>query len=461
MGNKFCKKRVDQTDSASGSKTPKTFHKIINKLNLRPKWKSDSNLDDKQINSDPISTIEVENYSKPLSRSTDWTDCALEAPSSPEPRKESAESKKSIFNDNTTPTPPPRQMKLVRRSLLDTVKDAFKTSTPNYHNNNEEEIEEQIMVKKTINYNCPCGGDHTRAQHEKHTNVKERAFTPNANQKRSKSILVTSSNNSLPNYSDFRLSLPIRPSDTDSHHSALSLPDESAKKNGPRRSITTDLDAYLSRAKSIGSLIPSVLQRLSTNKAPLAEIESDDSLNSINSTENMDNWNGLNMLEHYEPRESSLPRPSRKTEAEMVADLENMMVTEEEAVRVEEEAKIQKPTPPKPPARKSETMLKKMHKDIKSSNRTPPSTPEEQNKRMSQTIEQSLRDNDSDHSPLMKILNNFGADQLEAKMNRSNLSPVHTYIGSGGGGGEKKQKINEFLAAERENDDLYKERIAA
>lgn len=120
-----------------------------------------------------------------------------------------------------------------------------------------------------------------------------------------------------------------------------------------------------------------LLQKLKPQKAP-ANAESDDSFGPL------EDWD-LRILEHYNPKDASLPRPRKppvdlkKREESALADLEGMIVTKEEAEK------------PVAPVRRSESLLKKMTRkaaeaagkrkeDKKPGSQTPPSSPVEQEK---------------------------------------------------------------------------------
>lgn len=163
-------------------------------------------------------------HSQPLSKSSDWTEVDLEVPGKydhdhihlPNPKLS------IIFssNENITPTPPPRKHKKNFREKLEAVaKQAFQS--------NKKPVEEQLCVKKTINYKCPlCDKDeinHNRNHHHHHhdhghekefddgakhkkengkDNVKLRG-KDGTESKRKKNLSVIS----LPNYNELKLTV--------------------------------------------------------------------------------------------------------------------------------------------------------------------------------------------------------------------------------------------------------------
>lgn len=421
MGNKLCKKRVDHVDSSSPKpKTPTPFNRIINKFSLKPKWKSADNLEEKQVQSYDVNAMNEKNENpgrppRPLSRSTTWTEVELEVP---EKKNE------SIFNENSTPIPPPRKHKKGIREKLESV---AKSSLQAFQN--KKPVEEPLCVKKIINYTCPCGDPNHKKNH-KHEDVNKDVAGLKEQARKRKTPSVAS----LPNYNEFKLSIAGETNvDSDRHSSAQSLPDDSKKSS--TKSSADKLDNYLTRARSFGSLLPQMLlHKLSTAKAPLAEIESDDSLNGL------DDW-GLNMIEHYKPKDSSLPRP-RRNDVDNLADLESMIVSADDE------------TTPIAPTRRSESLLKRINREGNESAKqrtnghlegsierslsvTPPPSPDERDSRKPRIPADQLpliENGVVEHSNLMKILEECSERNQN---NNNNTTTIST------------QPINDFLNAER------------
>lgn len=358
MGNKMCKKKVDAVDNPKAPANSTPFDRIITRLHLRPnKWKSDSHLEDKQVNRYEVKPKEMKNggvksttqHIRPLSnaKSSDWTEVSLEVPSDDPIHLENPKLS-IIFDNNTTPpVPPPRKHKKGIREKIESVAksglQALQMRKP---------VEEPLCVKKTISYVCPCGDpnhphnhNHNHNHNHKHKHDRKSASVSKATakqlekeEKRKKNLSVIS----LPNYSELKLSL-VKP-DLDevekraSTNSAIFLPGE---QNGKKVSPKKD---YMTRCRSFGSILPNqLLDKLKTQKTT-ADIESDDSFGAL------EDWD-CNILEHYNPKDSSLPRVRKpiKTEAEILKELEGQLVTEEET----------KP-PPKPPVRRAESLLKRI-----------------------------------------------------------------------------------------------------
>ncbi|XP_060534756.1 uncharacterized protein LOC132707095 isoform X2 [Cylas formicarius] len=348
---------------------------------LRPAaWKSDSQLSDKRGDERP----------KPLSRSTDWTDAQLEVTRDDDDAVHLKNAQLAlIFDDDTggTPTPPPRK-NLIRRNLKEKIESAAKTGLQALQV--RKPVEEELFVKKKIVYTCPvCEQDeknHNRDHHHQHNHGDKKKLLDNAEDKRKKNLSVVS----LPNYDDLKLSVATTDK-TDStkpnlNSSRLSL--QSSKKTSGGK-----LDAYFNRCRSFGSLIPQQLKKLKTHKAP-DDVESDDSFAGL------EDWD-LGLIEHYNPKEASLPRPRKtapaKTDADVLAGIEDLVVRDD-AVSVAK---------PEPRQRKTESLIKKIQREARDG-RSPIATPEdvcltpppspEVEKRAEPRVE---------HSGLMRILQEF------------------------------------------------------
>ncbi|KAG5895141.1 hypothetical protein JTB14_008575 [Gonioctena quinquepunctata] len=341
MGNKLCKKKVDGVDNA-GMKSPTRLDRIINRLHIRPNaWKSDPHLNQKQVNRCEISaphpiTKNQNNVikTKPLSRSSDWTDMDLEVPEKEEHIHLRNPKLSIIFNDeNGTPTPPPRKHKKNFREKIEAVaKSGLQALQP------KKPVEETICVKKTINYKCPlCDQDETSHNRDHHHHNHENAKTakgdnqkekmaPKGGRDSPKRMNKNLSVMSLPNYDELKLTV-THFDDIDKGPSSLKI--DSSKRNVSEISLPTDqkkqttgstgkLDAYITRCRSFGSIFPQQLKKLRNRKAP-AEIESDDSFGGL------EDWD-LGLLEHYNPKDTSLPRPrkNQRNSKEIMSDIESL-----------------------------------------------------------------------------------------------------------------------------------------
>lgn len=111
----------------------------------------------------------------------------------------------------------------------------------------------------------------------------------------------------------------------------------------PKIKQKTALDNYITRCRSFGSLLPQQLKKIRAHKTPI-DIESDDSFGGL------EDWD-LGLIEHYNPKDASLPRPRKppKSNTEIISDIESMIVQEEDI--------------PKPPVRRSESLVKKINRE--------------------------------------------------------------------------------------------------
>lgn len=151
-----------------------------------------------------------------VSKSSDWTEVDLEVPDKDDHVHLPNPKLSIIFSssENVTPTPPPRKHKKNFREKLEAVaKQAFQS--------NKKPVEEQLCVKKTINYKCPlCDKDeanHNRNHHHHHNHEKQdgprnRRETGKdmikirgkpGGEKRKKNLSVIS----LPNYDELKLTV--------------------------------------------------------------------------------------------------------------------------------------------------------------------------------------------------------------------------------------------------------------
>lgn len=252
---------------------------------------------------------------------------------------------KIISQEDRTPIPPPRKHKKGLREKFESV---AKTSLQALQI--KKPVDEPPVIKKTWNYSCPCDDpnhEHNRNRKKIKPDSVSKASSKNIEKgdKRKKNLSVIS----LPNYNDLKLSFLKTDKELNrrySDNSALSLSSESKKNSVGKKD-------YITRCRSFGSILPSQLSEKA--KAPKAtiDIESDDSFGAL------EDWD-CRILEHYNPKDSSLPRPKKvKTEKEIINDIEGMIVPEEEEMV----------KPPKPPARRSESLIRRLVKSVSESDR--------------------------------------------------------------------------------------------
>ncbi|XP_022910295.1 uncharacterized protein [Onthophagus taurus] len=421
MGNKLCKKK-NEVDGNHPKSTP--FIRIMSRFHLKPRWKSDSHLERKHVNRYEVPPLngtlpqnQQKSISKTISKSSDWTEVSLEVP---DDEVEMKNSKLVFSSDSTdgTPLPPPRKHKKGFKERIESVAKSGLQALQ------KKPVEEPLCVKKIINYSCPTDEEHERTHNRDHK-LLPRIATPKINHKttrdreakRKKNLSVVS----LPNYTDLKFSVASNGEniDVELRKSVHSLPGETKKL-----STFTEKKDYITRCRSFGSSLPQLLlHKLTNNKAPLAEIESDDSFGGL------EDWD-LKIIEHYNPKDSSLPRNSKpiKSEAEILNDLESLIINEEDIENI-------KPKP-KPPVRRSESLVKKINKtavevarkvsntsNVK--NGTPPPTPDE--KSVEETIQISFENlptqdeqGNVEHSSLLKILQDFSIKDAQEKQKNEN-----------------------------------------
>ncbi|XP_068899049.1 uncharacterized protein [Tenebrio molitor] len=439
MGNKLCKKKSDVVDNP---KSPTPFDRIINRLHLRPNsWKSDSHLNQKQVNrcktnpDDPNCRKENVAHTQLLSKSSDWTDASLEVPDRDEAIHLRNPKLSLIFdNDASTPTPPPRKHKKGLREKIEAVAknslQAFQSKKP---------VEEPLCVKKTVAHTCPLD-DHDCAIHNRNHKHDPKSNETNDNKKeklksvedelkqakRRKNLSVVS----LPNYNELKLTVATfddidKKSDHSNNNSLVSLPTESKKLTTVS---TGKLETCMTRCRSFGSLLPQqLLEKLRVRKIPI-DIESDDSFGGL------EDWD-LRIIEHYNPRDTSLPRPSKlpRNNKDVLSQVEDLIVNEEDVEK------------PQVPARRSESLLKKINREASESaverrsqapnpqralSVTPPSTPESKEENHSSYVSAGKLPTEEngqvEHSSLMKILEEFSIKDKQNgldKGTRRNVEP--------------------------------------
>lgn len=322
---------------------------------------------------------------RPLSsaKSSDWTEVSLEVPEKEEVIHKENPQLTQIFSSNGTPTPPPRKNKKGIREKIESVARSGLQAIQG-----KKPVDEPPCIKKTYNYGCPADDDHkhlNRKSGEKEgANHKEEGIRSDKATKRRKNLSVVS----LPNYSDLKFSL-AKSEDTDALGSET-------RKNAS--SSTGKLENYMTRCRSFGSLLPQhFLDKFKTRKAP-ADVESDDSFGPL------EDWD-LRILEHYNPKDASLPRPPKplKTEKEVLSDLESLVVSNDEVER------------PVPPVRRSESLLKKLNRKTSETSKVPPNVtppPSPEVKRVepvASPLPKAVQNEDgkTEHSNLLKILEDY------------------------------------------------------
>lgn len=194
----------------------------------------------------------------------------------------------------------------------------------------------------------------------------------------------------------------------------------------PLTGSTGRLDSYITRCRSFGSLLPQQFKKLKVRKAP-ADIESDDSFGGL------EDWD-LGLIEHYNPKDASLPRSKKedRSSQEIISDLESLIVKEED---------IQEP--PKPPVRRSESLVRKISREASLSaqnvrgnsrepnNLTPPPSPipkkDEIKKEESRLFLSNLptqEDGHVEHSSLIRILEEFSIKDKQKQAEDENKNKV-------------------------------------
>lgn len=385
---------------------------------------------------------------RPISKSSDWTEVALEVPDNDDEIKLKDSKLQILFNDQA-PKPPPRKH---RKGLREKIESVAKSGLQAL-NINKKPVDEPLFTKKTIDYTCPCD-EHDHVHHNRDHKADKRheqklpKGTPKLSEKaakRRKNLSVVS----LPNYNELKFSVANGNLDIEKaskNNSVISLPDE-CKKN-----IASSKKDYIARCRSFGSILPNqLLEKLKLPKTQ-TDIESDDSFGPL------EDWD-LKIIEHYDPKDTSLPRTKKpaKPDHEILKDLESLIVPEEE-------------TRPVPPVRRSESLIKKLKKraneaiympKTENNNRidthTPPPTPIEQNPQLPIIRAAQLPTEDEEgrveHSSLMKILEEFSIKDKQKSLEESakiqpkkecpeKVSPSFVKF-------EKNNPIEDFLNAER------------
>ncbi|XP_008190915.1 uncharacterized protein LOC103312328 isoform X2 [Tribolium castaneum] len=429
-------------------------------FHLRPNsWKSDSHLNQKQVNrckthpNDPSIKKENKTQAQLLSKSSDWTDVALEVPEKDEAIHLRNPKLSFIFDNNSsTPTPPPRKHKKGLREKIEAVAknglQAFQSKKP---------VEEPLCVKKTVKHTCPLD-DHDCAIHNRnHVHKTNEANKDKKNMenelkqaKRRKNLSVVS----LPNYNELKLSVATfddGDKDKSLNNSLVSLPTESKKLT--TTASTGKLETCMTRCRSFGSLLPQqLLEKLKIRKVPI-DIESDDSFGGL------EDWD-LRIIEHYNPKDTSLPRQNgSRTSKDVLSDVESLVVKD---IDIEQ---------PKAPARRSESLLKKITREASESaverrsqvsncdrgvSPTPPPSPErkEETTHISADKLPTEENGQVEHSSLMKILEEFSIKDKQKQDKRSEEPMNNSLIIPNSDLQKKIDSVEDFL----NNEKLYTNR---
>lgn len=402
MGNKMCKKKGDNLDN---TKSTSAFDRIFTRLHLKPNsWKSDSNLNTKRMNRYESSTKNARSNNGSIikAKSSDWTQNELEVQEKDEVIHLKNPQLSFIFNDDTTPTPPPRKHKKSLREKIETVaKNSIQALQSKKVNEETKVLEEPklakevICIKKTYHYGCPCGNPDScnHKREDKSEKVTEKLVEKDASRKKN---LSTSS---LPNYTELKFSIAnsdgsnLKYIDSSVSTSANSLPGEVKKSTN---AAGGKLENYMTRCRSFGSLLNN---KLKTPKAPV-DIESDDSFGGL------EDWD-LGILEHYNPKDASLPRPRKlKTDKDIISDIEKLIVPDEELEIV---------VPVRPVRRSGSSIKKKKIEQVE----TPPPSPQlkaDDNAPLIPADKYSTHEDDSkvEHSKLMRILQEYSVKDATA-----------------------------------------------
>lgn len=370
---------------------------------LKPNsWKSDSNLNTKRMNKYEVTSKDSRNKNGLVikSKSTDWTEQELEVHEKDEVIHLKNPQLSFIFNDDTTPTPPPRKhKKSIREKIESVAKNSIQALQSKRTNEDTKAIEkeptplveEPVCVKKTIYYGCPCGNVDSCTHKRAHKLEKP----PEKEASRKKNL----STSSLPTSTELKFSVAnsdistLKHIDSSVSTSANSLPGEVKKSNNAGGG---KLENYMTRCRSFGSLLNN---KLKSPKVP-ADIESDDSFGGL------EDWD-LRILEHYNPKDTSLPRPRKlKSEKDVISDIENLIVPDEEL----------EITPPVRPLRRSESLLKKDIAEVVESR--PSSSPQlmaDDNTPLITSFPTHDENGKVEHSSLMRILQEYSVKDVAVR----------------------------------------------
>lgn len=270
---------------------------------------------------------------EPITKSSDWIEASLEVPDKEVSMSFENSKLQPIFNDSEagTPVPPPRKQK---RGIKEKIEAAAKSGLLALQP--KRPVEEPLCIKKKINYSCPCHDPKHKHNLEKHAveeqNIvnktdlkleKSKKTDKEKESKRKKNLSVVS----LPNYSDLKFTIAnFGDIDVKSNDEKQITASNMSLPQGPKVSAAK---SYMVRCRSFGSLLPQqLLERLKPTPSVVESAESAESDDSFGALEDWD----LNLIEHYNPRDASLPRPKRpvpKTRKNNISDIENQIMTDD------------------------------------------------------------------------------------------------------------------------------------
>ncbi|XP_031346770.1 uncharacterized protein LOC116173432 isoform X3 [Photinus pyralis] len=360
------------------------------------------------------------------SKSSDWTDHELEVSEKDEVIHLKNPQLSFIFNDDTTPTPPPRKhKKSIREKIESVAKNSIQALQSKKTNEDTKAIEkepkpmlaeEPVCVKKTIYYGCPCGNADSCSHKRTHKLEKP----PEKEPSRKKNL----STSSLPTYTELKFSVANSDASTLKHidssvsTSANSLPGEVKKTTNAGGG---KLENYMTRCRSFGSLLNN---KLKSPKVP-ADNESDDSFGGL------EDWD-LGILEHYNPKDTSLPRPRKlKSEKDVISDIEKLIVPDEEL----------EVTPPVRPLRRSESLLKKEIVEAAESRPSPsPQLTADDNTPLITSFPTHDENGKVEHSSLMRILQEYSVKDVAVRKWDENVRHLND-----------KNVTADFLTVEKES----------
>ncbi|XP_031346765.1 uncharacterized protein LOC116173432 isoform X1 [Photinus pyralis] len=413
-----------ESDSFEVSKSDKFRY-----FKLKPNsWKSDSNLNTKRMNKYEVTSKDARHKNGLVikSKSSDWTDHELEVSEKDEVIHLKNPQLSFIFNDDTTPTPPPRKhKKSIREKIESVAKNSIQALQSKKTNEDTKAIEkepkpmlaeEPVCVKKTIYYGCPCGNADSCSHKRTHKLEKP----PEKEPSRKKNL----STSSLPTYTELKFSVANSDASTLKHidssvsTSANSLPGEVKKTTNAGGG---KLENYMTRCRSFGSLLNN---KLKSPKVP-ADNESDDSFGGL------EDWD-LGILEHYNPKDTSLPRPRKlKSEKDVISDIEKLIVPDEEL----------EVTPPVRPLRRSESLLKKEIVEAAESRPSPsPQLTADDNTPLITSFPTHDENGKVEHSSLMRILQEYSVKDVAVRKWDENVRHLND-----------KNVTADFLTVEKES----------
>ncbi|XP_044764581.1 uncharacterized protein LOC123321131 isoform X2 [Coccinella septempunctata] len=266
-----------------------------------------------------------------ITKSSDWIEATLEVPEKDFSMSFENAKLQPIFNESEagTPVPPPRkQKKGIKEKIEAAAKSGLLALQP------KKSIEEPLCIKKKIDYSCPCHDPRHKHNIENQNKVEEKNMTNRKEQKlgntkrsdrekeskRRKNLSVVS----LPNYSDLKFTV-ANFTDIDGN-AADDKQIKSSNVSLPQETKVGGTKSYMVRCRSFGSLLPQqLLEKLKPTPNIVPSAESDDSFGAL------EDWD-LDLIEHYNPRDASLPRPRRpvsKPEKHILSDIEKQIMKED------------------------------------------------------------------------------------------------------------------------------------